>query len=66
MHNWSIDTTRLKQNPDLYERFILEQRINFGLDGQKLSLKALKKHWDQLVIDESKKNYLETIIWPQS
>ncbi len=66
MYNWSTDTTRLKQHPDLYERFVLEQRINFGLNGHKLSLAALKKHWSKLNIDPSKKAYLAKILWPKS
>jgi len=63
MHNWSVDTTRLKKNPSLYERFVLEQRINFGLNGHKLSLASLKKHWDKLVIDKNKRAYLKKIVW---
>lgn len=66
MYNWAVDTTRLKKNPALYERFVLEQRINFGLNGQKLSLIALKRHWDKLVIDKNKKAYLKKVLWPQS
>lgn len=46
MNNWSVDTARLKKNPDKYDKFILEQMINFGLGGKKLSLKALKKYWE--------------------
>ncbi len=66
MYNWNIDTTKLKKNPDEYAKFILEQRINFGLNGKKLSLKNLKKYWNELDIDLAKKNYLQKIIWPQS
>lgn len=42
MYNWSTDTTRLQKKPDEYAKFILEQRINFGLNGEKLSLRNLK------------------------
>ena len=66
MYNWSTDTTRLKKNSDKYHKFVLEQRINFGLNGEKLSEKKLRKYWDQLDIDLSKKNYLQKILWPQS
>lgn len=66
MYNWSVDTTRLKQNPEEYEKFLLEQRINFGLNGHKLSLKSLQKHWENLDIDPAKKAYLNKIVWPQS
>ena len=66
MYNWSVNTIRLQQNPEKYERFVLEQRINFGLNNHKLSLKALKKYWDVLDIDTDKRNFLKKIIWPQS
>ncbi len=66
MYNWNTDTTRLKKNPDEYHKFVLEQRINFGLNGEKLSRKMLQKYWDQLNIDLSKKSYLQKILWPQS
>jgi hypothetical protein len=66
MYNWSTDTTRLKKNPQEYERFVLEQKINFGLNNQKLSLKLLKKYWDKLKIDPSKKTYLNKIVWQTS
>ena len=66
MYNWNTDTTRLKKNAPQYDRFILEQQINFGLNNTKLSLEKLKKHWNQLVIDPAKRKYLEKIVWPQS
>jgi len=66
MYNWNIDTTRLKKNPSEYERFVLEQQINFGLNNTKLSLKNAKKYWNDLDIDPAKRNYLKKVIWPQS
>lgn len=66
VYNWSTNTTRLKKIPQEYEKFVLGQRINFGLNNQKLSLELLKKHWDKLDIDQDKRNYLKEIIWSQS
>ncbi len=66
MYNWSIDTTRLKKDSDQYNIFVLEQRINFGLNNQKLSLSHLRKYWDKLDINLSKKSYLKKIVWTQS
>jgi hypothetical protein len=66
MHNWSTDTSRLKKDPKKYEKFVLEQKINFGLQGQKLSSKSLKKNWSNLDIDPSKKSFLQKLLWPQS
>ena len=66
MYNWSVDTTRLKKNHEKYEQFLLEQQINFGLNGQKLSLKILKKYWNSLNIDPQKQVFLKKIVWMQS
>lgn len=65
MHNWSTNTTRLKNSPDQLDKFELEQRINFGLTMKKLSLRSLRKHWDALNIDENKRNFLQKIVWPE-
>jgi hypothetical protein len=66
MYNWNTDITRLKKDTQQYHKFVLEQQINFGLNNSKLSLKKLKKYWDQLDIDSAKKKYLQKIIWIQS
>ena len=65
VYNWSVDVSRLKRNPDKYERFVLEQRINFGLGGGRLSKESLKRHWSKLVIDSKKREYLEKLLWPK-
>lgn len=64
MYNWSVNTKRLKKNPDLFEKWELEQMINYGLGGSKLEKKALKKHFAKLHIDKEKKEFLEFLLWP--
>ncbi len=64
MHNWSVNINQLKKNPDALARFVLEQRINYGLNGHKISLAELKKYWHLLRLDPLKKSYLEKIVWP--
>ena len=64
MYNWSVDTTRLKQNPPKLEIFKLEQAINFGLNNTKLAATKLRKHWNKLMIDPHKKRYLSRLLWP--
>lgn len=64
MYNWSTDTSKLSKNPEKWERFQLEQQINFGLNHTKISTKLLKKHWDHLNLDPHKKAYLHTLLWP--
>lgn len=66
MYNWNTDTSRLKTDADKIAVFQLEQKINFGLNNTKLSLRNLKKYWNQLTLDPAKKRYLERIIWTQS
>jgi len=62
MKNWSTDTKELEKNPDKFSIWKLEQLINFGLDGAKISLKDLKKHWDEIAIDPFKRNFLAIFI----
>jgi len=62
MYNWSTDTKRIARNRDKYEKYCLEQAINYGLNGTKLSLISLRKYWNQLKIDQDKRNYLAKII----
>ena len=65
MYNWSVNTKRLKQNPEAWDVFELEQMINFGLNEKKLSERNLRKYWDRLKIDEGKRQYLKKLLWPQ-
>ena len=64
MYNWSIDTSRLKANSFDYEKWKLEQMINFGLGGKKIDKKQLKKHFSRLDIDKKKKEFLKMLLWP--
>jgi hypothetical protein len=63
MYNWSTDTRRLKKDKPTWEKWRLEQMVNYGLKGQKLSKKQLVKHWQDLDLDPDKKKYLEFVIW---
>lgn len=64
MKNWSTDTTRLKQNPQKYTKWRLEQMINFGLDGEKIPESQLRTYWKDLNIDPFKKAFLHHLLWP--
>ncbi len=63
MYNWNTDTTELKKDKDKYIKWKLEQLINFGLDGEKLSRKELIKYWSLLEIDPESRGYLEFLLW---
>ena len=65
MYNWSTDEEYLKQFPEEYERWKLLQLINYGLDGEKLDLKKIKKYWPKIkkeILDKNIKKYLQTIV----
>jgi hypothetical protein len=62
MYNWSTDTGKLSKFPKEYAIWKLEQLINFGLNGQKLNSKELKKYFNELHIDPQKKKYLTLLL----
>jgi len=62
MHNWSTDIKELSKYPEKYSIWKLEQLINFGLNGEKLNLKELKKYFNKLSIDPEKKRYLKFLL----
>jgi len=65
MYNWSTDEDYLKKFPEEYEKWRLLQLINYGLDGEKLDLKLLKKYWGKIkkdVLDSNVKNYIQKIV----
>lgn len=65
MYNWSTDEEFLKKFPEEYERWRLLQLINYGLDGEKLNIKTLQKHWPKIkgeILDKNVKNYIQKFI----
>ncbi|MCX6716788.1 MAG: hypothetical protein NTV72_02615 [Candidatus Taylorbacteria bacterium] len=62
MKNWSTDTKELEKDVEKLVIWKLEQLINFGLDGSKLKITDLKKYWNVINIDPSKRKFLATII----
>ena len=63
MYNWSTDENALKKYPKQHAIWKLEQMVNFGLDGEKLYTKELKRYWPRLFLDPRKKRYLEFLLW---
>ncbi len=62
MYNWSVDIEELKKDKEKYAIWRLEQVVNFGSDGQRLSSRELKKYWSKLRLDPRKKRYLAMIL----
>ncbi len=65
MYNWSIDLKELKKDKEAYIIWRLEQLINYGLGGEKLNKRLLKKYWNRLYLDAGKKRYLKFLLWPK-
>ena len=66
MYNWSIDEKKFKkEDPEGYKIWKLEQMINWGLGGEKLNEKLVKKYWEKLFLDPESKNFLEFLLWPK-
>jgi len=66
MYNWSIDEEKFKkESPKAYKLWRLTQLINYGLDGEKLDRKEVKKAWPKIKnkIDPNTKSYFEYILW---
>ncbi|MDO8498736.1 MAG: hypothetical protein Q7S44_03035 [bacterium] len=63
MYNWNIDTTELKKDSRKYTKWKLEQMINFGLNGEKIKEKELRKYWHELDIDLARRKVLVFWLW---
>lgn len=66
MYNWSTDEDYLKQFPQKYEKWRLLQLINYGLDGERIDLKTLQKHWPEIkeeILDKAKVKYFEKYVF---
>lgn len=62
MYNWSVDERELRKDPERYARWQLEQTINFGLNGTKISERRLLQHWDYLQIDPDRRKALYLLL----
>ena len=65
MINWSTDEEAFKKNhPKEYKLWRLTQLINYGLDGEKLSEKEVKKAWPKIKdkLDPHTVVYLEFLL----
>ena len=64
MYNWSVDEKKFKkENPEGYKIWKLEQMINFGLAGEKISENLVRKYWKKLFLDPESKKFLKFLLW---
>lgn len=61
MYNWNTDLSKLGKN--LLTIWKLNQLINYGLNGEKIDLKLVKKYWNKLTLDPKRKKFLALLIW---
>ena len=67
MYNWSTDEKQFKKaDPKGYQIWRLEQAINYGLGGKKLSARLLRKYWDKIYMDAPTRKYLRLLLWPKN
>lgn len=62
MHIWDYREKDLKKSA-WGRRYILENMINMGPGRKKISLKAVKKYWNDLNIDPLRRRLLQLLIW---
>lgn len=63
MYNWSVDENTLKQDPKRYAIWKLEQQVNFGLGGEKISEKELRTYWSDLKLDSARRRFLSLLLF---
>lgn len=66
MFNWSTDeVTFKKKHPKEYRLWRLTQLINYGLDGEKLDRKEVKKAWSKIKdqLDPNTAVYFNYLLW---
>lgn len=60
MYAWSIDENALRKDPILF----LTQLINFGLNGEKINERALRRHFSKLTdLDPARRRYLHFLLY---
>lgn len=60
---WDYTITEYKKQADADPLWRLERLIMYGLRGEKLDTKELKKYVPQMRIPENKRAFLELLIW---
>ncbi|MBI2074837.1 MAG: hypothetical protein HYT83_03320 [Candidatus Levybacteria bacterium] len=63
MYNWNVDLEKWKKKDSKFIVWKLNQLINFGLNGEKLDLKIVKRYWSKLSLDPKRKKFLKLLIW---
>ena len=62
---WDFDKEELEKTEE-GRIFILERKINYGPDGEKIKLSDVKKYWDKMQLWTPQRRLLELLIWGTS
>ena len=62
MYNWSTDEKQLKNHPEQYAIWKLEQMVNFGLNGEKIVESDLRRYWNKLTLDPARQKFLQLLL----
>ncbi|OQX81027.1 MAG: hypothetical protein B6D56_03660 [Candidatus Omnitrophica bacterium 4484_70.1] len=65
MYNWSVDLKKLAKSSEEAVIWKLQQAINFGLNGEKLDRKLVKRYWKKLYLDPPRRKFLKFLLWPK-
>lgn len=60
---WDYTKKEYKKQAKADPKWHLERLINYGLDGEKLDKKLVKKYLPELNIPEDRRAFLELLIW---
>ncbi|MEK7541254.1 MAG: hypothetical protein AAB533_00145 [Patescibacteria group bacterium] len=63
MYNWSTDEKSLPQGSEAHTIWRLEQAVNFGLHGERLSEAELRKYLPRLSLDPHRRAFLELLLY---
>jgi hypothetical protein len=62
MYNWSTDEKNLQQEPERYAIWKLEQLLNFGLNGEKISEVELRIYENKLQLDGARRKLVSLLL----
>lgn len=62
MHIWDYREKDLKKTA-WGRRYILQNMINYGPGRRKVSLRLVKKHWDELDLDPLRRRLFRFLLW---
>lgn len=66
MYNWSVDEEALKDDPEAYAIWALEQQINYGLQETKINERELRRLWPKLSLDPARRRFLALLLYGQT